>query len=126
MTNRQRLRILLVTSVLAGGFVLSAAAAELPLPPIGVATPPANKAETATQPANKAEKATPPANKVVQAKPAASKVAKPTPRIHRVVYPTVAAQPPVQPEPIRIASSVSLPSQCTYWCSLPLVLGVTY
>jgi len=126
VTNRQRLRVLLVTSALAGGFVLSAAAAELPLPPIGVATPPANKAETATQPANKAEKATPPANKVVQAKPGASKVGRASRRIHRVVYPTIAAQPPVQPEPIRIASSTPLPSACTYWCSLPLVLGVTY
>jgi hypothetical protein len=127
MTNRQRLQILLVTSAMAGGFVLSAAAAELPLPPVGVTTPPASKAETATAPANKAETATPPAHKVVQAKPAASKVAKETPRIHhRVVYPIVVAQPPVEQEPIRVASSAPLPSSCGYSCSLPLMLGVTY
>lgn len=59
MTNRQRLRLFLLTSALAGGFALSAAAGELPLPPVGTTPEPA-----ATAP-GKAENATP-------AKPAAT------------------------------------------------------
>ena len=149
MTNRQRLRILLVTSALAGGFVLSAAAAELPLPPIGAATPPAElplpATGVATPPANKVETATPPATKVENGAPPADKVVKATPPADRVVN----AKPGRVRSPGRLRGSQSrlshrcgaaagatgAASNCKLGAAaelmrlfvlLPLMLGVTY
>jgi len=139
MTNRQRLRLILLTSAIAGGFAFAAAAGELPLPPVGTTqTPPAApaKAENAVPtpqraaPA-KAENAPPAAERRAhrtvradRARPPVTRVAH-APQVHRAPAPAVVIQPAPQPAPIEIASTVPAPTQACRSCGY-LVLGVAY